>query len=92
MEGPGWRFAIVQTRLAGFNRSHDVRLHDQALGLDQFAIVTSSYQFSSDKRLLFGLGTADSIPEIEIRWPSGIRQVLHDQKPDRFITITEPLK
>jgi len=61
---------------------------------DQFATVTtsSSYQSSSDKRLHFGLGTADSIQEIEIRWPSGIRQILRDQKPDRIVTITEPLK
>jgi len=61
---------------------------------DQFATVTtsSSYQSSSDKRLHFGLGTAESIREIDIRWPSGIRQVLHDQKPDQIVTITEPLK
>jgi hypothetical protein len=61
---------------------------------DQFATVTtsSSYQSSSDKRIHFGLGTSDSIREIDIRWPSGIRQILHDQKPDRIIAITEPLK
>jgi enediyne biosynthesis protein E4 len=61
---------------------------------DQFATVTtsSSYQSSSDKRLHFGLGVAGSIREIDIRWPSGIRQVLHDQKPDQIVTITEPLK
>ncbi len=61
---------------------------------DQFATVTTSgsYQSSSDKRLHFGLGTADSIGEIDIRWPSGIRQLLHDQKTDRIVTITEPIK
>jgi hypothetical protein len=61
---------------------------------DQFATVTtcSSYQSSSDKRLHFGLGTAQSIREIDIRWPSGIRQVLRDQTPDQILTITEPLK
>ena len=60
---------------------------------DQFATVTisSSYQSSSDKRLHFGLGTSESIREIEIRWPSGIRQVLHDQKADQIVKITEPL-
>jgi len=60
---------------------------------DQFATVTtsSSYQSSGDKRLHFGLGTAESIREIDIRWPSGIRQVLHDQKPDQIVKITEPL-
>ena len=61
---------------------------------EQFATVTtsSSYQSSSDKRMHFGLGGATSIPEIEIRWPSGICQVLRDQTADRIVTITEPLK
>jgi hypothetical protein len=61
---------------------------------EQFATVTtsSSYQSSSDKRLHFGLGGATSIREIEIRWPSGIRQVLRDQTTDRIVTVTEPLK
>jgi len=54
--------------------------------------TSSSYQSSSDKRLHFGLGNADAIREIEIRWPSGIRQILKDQKADRIITIIEPLK
>ncbi len=61
---------------------------------DRFATVTtsSSYQSSSDKRLHFGLGSADTIRQIEIRWPSGIHQVLANQKPDRILTITEPVK
>ena len=61
---------------------------------EQFATVTtsSSYQSSSDKRLHFGLGGATSIREIEIHWPSGIRQVLRDQTADRIVTITEPSK
>jgi hypothetical protein len=61
---------------------------------DQFATVTtsSSYQSSSDKRVHFGLGTADSIREIEIRWPSGIRQMMKDAKADQILKITEAVK
>jgi hypothetical protein len=61
---------------------------------EQFATVTTtgSYQSSSDKRLHFGLGIADSIREIEIRWPSGIRQVLTNQKADAILTVTEPVE
>ncbi len=61
---------------------------------DQFATVSTSgsYQSSSDKRLHFGLGSADFVREIEVRWPSGIRQVVRDQRPDRSMTITEPVK
>ena len=60
----------------------------------QSATVTTSgsYQSSSDKRLHFGLGAADSVPQIEVRWPSGIRQVLKSVKGDRQITIQEPAK
>ena len=61
---------------------------------EQFATVTTtgSYQSSSDKRVHFGLGAGDSIREIEIRWPSGIRQLLTNQKADTILTITEPVQ
>jgi len=61
---------------------------------DRFATVTtgSSYQSSGDKRMHFELGSADSIRQIEIPWPSGIRQILSNQKPDKILTITEPVK
>jgi hypothetical protein len=61
---------------------------------NQFASVStaSSYQSSSDKRVHFGLGTADSVREVEIRWPSGIRQLVTNQKADNIVTITEPVR
>jgi len=61
---------------------------------DQFATVSTSgsYQSSSDKRAHFGLGAAAMIREIEIRWPSGIRQILKDVKADQILTVTEPAK
>ena len=53
--------------------------------------VTTSvgYAGSSDSRVHFGLGASRRIAEIEIRWPSGIRQVLKDVTPDRIVTIEE---
>jgi hypothetical protein len=61
---------------------------------EQCATVTTtgSYQSSSDKRLHFGLAGADFVREIEIRWPSGIRQLLTNQKVDGILTITEPVE
>jgi len=58
---------------------------------DQYATVTtaSSYQASSDKRLHFGLGSATNIERIDIRWPSGIRQVLRDVKADQILSVKE---
>jgi enediyne biosynthesis protein E4 len=58
---------------------------------DQYATVTtsSSYQSSSDKRVHFGVGSANAISRVEIRWPSGGRQVLSGVKADQILTVTE---
>ena len=51
--------------------------------------TSGSYCSSSDKRAHFGLG-ADSIAErVEIRWPSGIVQVLSQVKADQTIQVDE---
>jgi hypothetical protein len=58
----------------------------------QYATVSTagSYQSSSDKRVHFGLGKETVVPRIEIRWPSGIIQVLKDVKADQLLRIDEP--
>ena len=63
-------------------------------GLVQYNHATTStgYASSSDPRVHFGLGRAASASEIEIRWPSGIRQVLKDVPADRVLPVTEPPK
>ena len=40
--------------------------------------------------LHFGLGTAVSVDEIRVRWPSGVVQALHGADIDRVIEIAEP--
>ncbi|MGA7525546.1 MAG: CRTAC1 family protein [Acidobacteriaceae bacterium] len=59
---------------------------------DQWGMVTTSsgYMSSSDPRLHFGLGTATMVKRIEIRWPSGINQILLNVPGDRQVTINEP--
>lgn len=63
-------------------------------GSVQWNEVTTAvgYASSSDPRVHFGLGKNKRIREIEIRWPSGIRQVLADQDVDRILAIEEPAK
>ena len=53
------------------------------------ATTAVSYNSSSDKRAHFGLGSAAVIDTIELRWPSGIRQVLKNIKADQILTVTE---
>jgi len=59
--------------------------------LQQMATVSTggSYLSSSDKRVHFGLGQNLKAQKIEIRWPSGITQILTDVPVDKFIKIDE---
>jgi hypothetical protein len=59
----------------------------------QYATVTtaSSYESSSEKRVHFGLGNAESVNLIRIRWPSGTIQTLNDVKANQFLVVTEPV-
>ena len=61
-------------------------------GHSQWNEVTTAVGFasSSDSRVHFGLGTSQRIKEIEIRWPSGARQVVQGADADRILTIEEP--
>ena len=63
-------------------------------GRSQWNEVTTSVGFasSSDSRVHFGLGANRLIKDIEIRWPSGIKQTLHDVAVDRVMTVEEPRK
>jgi enediyne biosynthesis protein E4 len=52
--------------------------------------TSTGYAASSDARVHFGLGESRVIREIEIRWPSGARQLLENVPPDRVMEVTEP--
>ena len=49
-----------------------------------------SYASSSLGGVHFGLGTVANIDEIEIRWPSGKRQILRNVKADQILNVREP--
>ena len=40
--------------------------------------------------LEFGLGDAEMVDEIRVRWPSGRTQVIEDVPADQVVQITEP--
>jgi enediyne biosynthesis protein E4 len=58
-------------------------------GQTRFATTAGSYLSASDKRLHFGLGTAQTA-KVEVVWPSGIRQTLNDVHVDQLLEIREP--
>jgi hypothetical protein len=49
----------------------------------------SSYISNSDRRVHFGLGSVSKIDWIEVRWPSGLREVFESPASDRIVTLTE---
>jgi enediyne biosynthesis protein E4 len=60
-------------------------------GQTRFATTAGSYLSASDKRLHFGLRTADTA-KVEIAWPSGAHQSLNDVHADQFLEVREPEK
>jgi hypothetical protein len=60
-------------------------------GQTRFATSAVGYLSASDKRLHFGLGTADKA-KVEIVWPSGIHQTLNEVQADQFLEVREPEK
>jgi len=54
------------------------------------ATTAVGYTSSSDSRVHFGLGKNVRVKEIQIRWPSGIKQTLREVEADRILTIEEP--
>jgi hypothetical protein len=49
----------------------------------------TSYLAASDTRLLWGLGGAVKVDEIEVRWPSGTLTRLKDVAANRYIVVRE---
>ncbi len=58
-------------------------------GQTRFATSAGSYLCSSDKRLHFGLGSAQKVT-VEILWPSGVKQLMPDVHADQFLELREP--
>ena len=49
----------------------------------------SGYLSQNDLRLHFGVGTHKRIDRVEVRWPSGVVDVIRDLAPNQILTITE---
>jgi hypothetical protein len=49
----------------------------------------SSHNSSSDPRLLFGLGKTPGPVRVEVRWPTGAKQVFDRLEADRYHTLRE---
>ncbi|MDA0934318.1 MAG: CRTAC1 family protein [Planctomycetota bacterium] len=48
------------------------------------------FQSSSDPRLHFGLGAAQTVDRVSVRWPSGTEQLLRNVAASQIVTLVEP--
>jgi hypothetical protein len=62
-------------------------------GHSQWNEVTTAvgYACASDSRVHFGLGANKLITEIEVIWPSRIRQMMHNVGVDQILVVQEPM-
>jgi enediyne biosynthesis protein E4 len=58
-------------------------------GQTRFATSAGSYVCANDKRLHFGLGSANRA-NVEVLWPSGAKQAVNDVPADQFLELREP--
>ncbi len=101
-QGNHWIALRLQGRMAvdGTGSNADglgARVYVRTTGPDgqlktQVSELTASGTFLSMSclDLHFGLAESDNVDEIEIRWPSGVVQILTDVAADQVLSITEP--
>ena len=85
----------LELALRGTKSNRDgigARIRIVAGGQTQFIYksTASGYASSSAGPVHFGLGTANTVDEIEVRWPSGSMQVLKNIAADQILPVTEP--
>ena len=68
------------------------KVHLTAGGKTLYAITRSEggYLSVNDRRVHFGLGSVTRVDSVEIVWPGGTKQILHDQPIDVITTIRQP--
>lgn len=84
-------FDLVGTRSNRMGIGAQVRVTTED-GTSQYDIVSTSagYAASRDPRPHFGIGSFKVVKQVEIRWPSGTRQVLRNLAANRFHRVEEP--
>jgi len=85
---------FLNFKLIGTKSNRDAmgaRVRVLAGGVSQIREIAGggSYLSQSDLRANFGLGKATRAETVEVRWPSGLRQVFHDIEADKFYVIEE---
>jgi hypothetical protein len=87
--GTTGRWLEVSLRDAGPGAEVSVTLPDGRTLRRQLA-AGSSFLSSEDPRAHFGLGSAERIVKVVVRWPGGGTTTLRDVQPNRRLTVERP--
>ncbi|MFN3326546.1 MAG: CRTAC1 family protein [Bryobacteraceae bacterium] len=81
----------ISLRLIGSRSNRDgIGAEVSLSGQTNLMTTAVSYASSSHDGVHFGLGSLETVPRIEVRWPSGRRQVLENVKVNQVLTVREP--
>jgi hypothetical protein len=85
----------LMVRTIGTESNRDgigARIRVTAGGVTQLRDIRSSsgYLSQSDPRAHFGLGSAKTVDQLEVRWPSGRVSTIQNVKANQILTVTEP--
>jgi hypothetical protein len=89
----GNRWVKLKLKASRSNRSSiGAKVKLQVGALTQYREVTSAHGYNStnDPAISFGIGKLQAIDRIEVRWPSGVVQVLENPATNTVLTIVEP--
>ena len=67
----------------------DARRRIAGFALVRVVAAGGSYLAASDRHILVGLGAADRVERLTIRWPSGAVQTWNDLPADRSLAVVE---
>ena len=90
---PGGHWLIVDLVGTASNRSAiGARVRVETPAGSQIREIRSggSYQSQNDLRAHFGLGGAEEVDVLRVRWPNGTEQSMERVKGNRIVQITEP--
>ncbi len=87
--GQWFRVALQGTRSNRNGIGALVTVHCGERVLRDRVITGSSYLAMNELTLTFGIGSATSVDRLEVRWPSGIRDVLTEVPANQTLTILE---
>jgi enediyne biosynthesis protein E4 len=89
--GNHWiRFALVGTRSSRDGVGSRIEVHAGGRVIVRLKKSGQSLMSSHDPRVLVGLGAAESVERVVVRWPSGLVSTLENPALNRTHLVTEP--